>query len=152
MDLPTRCSTTCEAGRFSDVPPCPPDAVNVFGATPTISGATPAGGTRALRAAIVVPLAAAVEFRGGRLTPRRRFSPWSAAIALLIATDFPGSIADPRGLAYCGLAFNGAVLIAVGTWAAPYPWVAVPLCFVVGAWSAFSACSARSSPPGSGPR
>ena len=58
------------------------------------------------------------------------------SIALLIAADFPGNI-DTRALAYGGLAVNGAVLISLGTLAAPHPWVAVPLCFAVGALVSF---------------
>ena len=88
------------------------------------------GFRKALRAAIFIPIAAAASFAvaGDSQTPIFTIL---GSIALLIATDFPGSIRT-RALGYFGLAFNGAVLITVGTLAAPHPWVAVPLCFAVG--------------------
>ena len=85
---------------------------------------------KALRAAIFIPLAAAASFAVAGDTQTPIFT-ILGCIALLIATDFPGN-RGPRALGYCGLAINGAVLITVGTLAAPHPWVAVPLCFVVG--------------------
>ena len=45
--------------------------------------------------------------------------------------DFPGN-RPARALAYCGLGFNGAVLITLGTLVAPHPWVSVALMFVLG--------------------
>jgi uncharacterized membrane protein YccC len=88
------------------------------------------GFRKALRAAIFIPIAAAASFAvaGDSQTPIFTIL---GSIALLIATDFPGSTRT-RALGYFGLAFNGAVLITVGTLAAPHPWVAVPLCFAVG--------------------
>ena len=88
------------------------------------------GARTALRAAIFLPVAAVVSFAvaGDAQTP---IFTLIGAIAILIAADFPGSLGT-RALGYCGLAFNGAVLITVGTLAAPNPWLAVPLCFVVG--------------------
>lgn len=85
---------------------------------------------RALRAAIFIPMAAGLGFAvaGHAQTPVFALI---GSIALLIAADFPGTIGT-RALAYCGLAVTGAVLITVATLAAPHPWVAVPLCFVVG--------------------
>lgn len=90
---------------------------------------------RALRAGIVVPIAAAVGFAigGNTQTPVIAII---GAIALLIATDFPGTL-GPRAMAYCGLGVNGIVLITLGTLAAPNPWLAVPLCFIVGAGVSF---------------
>lgn len=90
---------------------------------------------RALRAAIVLPIAAAVGFA---IAPNT-YTPVIAiigSIALLIAVDFPGTV-GPRAMAYCGLALNGFILITLGTLAAPHPWVAVSLCFVVGAVVSF---------------
>ena len=86
---------------------------------------------RAVRAAIVLPIAAAVSFAiaGNTQTPVITII---GSIALLIAVDFPGTV-GPRALAYCGLGINGLVLITLGTMAAPNPWVAVPLSFAVGA-------------------
>ena len=90
---------------------------------------------RALRAGIVMPIAAAVSFA---IAPDTHTPVITiiGSIALLIATDFPGTV-GPRALAYCGLGFNGFVMITLGTLAAPHPWVAVPLSFVVGAGVSF---------------
>ncbi len=85
---------------------------------------------RALRAAVVVPIAAAVSFAvgGGSQTPLFTIF---GSVALLIMVDFPGN-RPARALAYCGLGVNGAVLITLGTLVAPYPWVSVALMFVLG--------------------
>jgi len=91
---------------------------------------------RALRAAIVIPIAAAVSFTvgGGSQTPLFTIF---GSIALLIVVDFPGNM-NARALAYCGLGFNGLVLISLGTLAAAIPWLAVTLMFVVGVLVSFS--------------
>ena len=85
---------------------------------------------RALRAAIVVPIAAAVSFAvgGGSQTPLFTIF---GSVALLIMVDFPGN-RPARALAYCGLGFNGAVLITLGTLVAPYALLSVALMFVLG--------------------
>jgi uncharacterized membrane protein YccC len=85
---------------------------------------------RALRAAIVVPIAAAVSFAiaGGSQTP---LFTMFGSVALLIMVDFPGN-RPARALAYCGLGFNGAVLITLGTLVAPHPWLGVAMMFVLG--------------------
>jgi uncharacterized membrane protein YccC len=85
---------------------------------------------RAVRAAIVVPLAAAVSFMvvGGTQAPLFTIV---GALWLMVLVDFPGSRRG-RALAHCGMGFNGAVLITVGTLVAPVPWQAVMLMFVVG--------------------
>ena len=72
---------------------------------------------RALRAAIVVPLAAGISFviGGGSQTPLFTIF---GSVALLIVVDFPGNRAA-RALAYCGLGVNGAILITLGTLVAP---------------------------------
>lgn len=90
---------------------------------------------RALRAGIVIPIAAALSFAiaGNTQTPVITII---GSIALLIAADFPGTV-GPRALAYCGLGINGIVLITLGTLAAPHPWVAVPLSLAVGAGVSF---------------
>ena len=90
---------------------------------------------RALRAGIAVPLAATVGFlvAGDTLAPVFTLV---GSIALLIVADFPGSVGT-RALAYASLGVNGALLIALGTWAAPHPWAAVVLCFAVGALVSF---------------
>ncbi|WP_059014992.1 FUSC family protein [Mycobacterium sp. M26] len=94
------------------------------------------GARRALRAAIVIPIAAAVSFAvgGGSQTPLFTIF---GSIALLIVVDFPGNM-NARALAYGGLGFNGAVLISLGTLAAPIPWLAVSLMFVIGVVVSFS--------------
>lgn len=86
---------------------------------------------RALRAAIAIPVAAAISYlvAGNAQTPVFTLV---GSMALLVAADFPGNLAN-RALAYGSLAVNGAVFITLGTWAAPHPWIAVPLCFAVGA-------------------
>jgi uncharacterized membrane protein YccC len=91
---------------------------------------------RALRAAIVVPLAAALSFAvgGGSQTPLFAIF---GSVALIIVTDFPGN-RPARALAYCGLGFNGAVLITLGTLVAPYAWLSVALMFVLGVAVTFS--------------
>src|SRR6476659_7159661 len=85
---------------------------------------------RALRAAIVLPVAAAVSFAvaGGSQTPLFTIF---GSVALLILVDFPGN-RPARALAYCGLGFNGAVLITLFTLVAPHPWVSVTLMFLLG--------------------
>jgi Fusaric acid resistance protein-like len=86
---------------------------------------------RAVRAAIVVPVAAAVSFFvvGGSQAPLFTIV---GALWLMVLVDFPGS-RQGRALAHCGVGFNGAVLITVGTLVAPVPWLAVTLMFVLGA-------------------
>ena len=90
---------------------------------------------RAIRAAIVLPIAAAVSFAiaGNTQAPVITII---GSIALLIAADFPGTV-GPRALAYGGLTVNGLLLITLGTLAAPHPWLAIALCFVVGAGVSF---------------
>ncbi|KUI05388.1 fusaric acid resistance protein [Mycolicibacterium acapulense] len=91
---------------------------------------------RAARAAIVLPIAAAVSFAvgGGTQTPMITIF---GSVALLILVDFPGN-RPARALAYLGLAFNGAVLITLGTLVAPHPWLAVAAMFVLGVVVTFS--------------
>lgn len=91
---------------------------------------------RAARAAIVLPLAAAISFvfAGGTQAPMFTIF---GSVALLILADFPGN-RPARALAYAGLAFNGAVLITLGTLTAPYPWLSVVLMFVLGVAVMFS--------------
>ena len=90
---------------------------------------------RAARAALVIPVAAAVSFAVGGLSQTPMFT-IVGSIALLIVADFPGDTRT-RALAYLGLGVTGAVLIVVGSVAAPFPWVSVLLCFAVGAFVSF---------------
>ncbi len=85
---------------------------------------------RALRAAIVVPIAAGVSFLivGGTQAP---LFTMIGSIWLMVLVDFPGT-RQVRALAYCGLGFNGAVLIILGTLVQPIPWLAVTIMFVLG--------------------
>ena len=85
---------------------------------------------RATRAAIVIPIAAAVSFAvgGGSQTPLFTIF---GSVALLIMVDFPGN-RPARALAYCGLGVNGAALIIIGTLVSPHPWLAVAVMFVLG--------------------
>ncbi|MBS1693714.1 MAG: FUSC family protein [Actinobacteria bacterium] len=91
---------------------------------------------RALRAAITLPVAAAVSFAvaGGSQTPLFTIF---GSVALLILVDFPGN-RPARALAYCGLGFNGAVLITLGTLVSPHPWISVVTMFALGAVVTFS--------------
>ena len=86
---------------------------------------------RALRAAIAIPIAATISYLVADNAQTPVFT-LVGSIALMVAADFPGAL-PARALAYCSLGVNGAILIALGTWAAPQPWIAVPLCFAVGA-------------------
>src|SRR3982074_3506728 len=85
---------------------------------------------RAVRAAIVVPLAAAVSFFlvAGSQAPLFTII---GAFWLMVLVDFPGN-RQGRALAHCGVGFNGAVLIALGTLVAPLPWLAGTLMFILG--------------------
>ena len=85
---------------------------------------------RAVRAAIAVPLSAAVSFLvvGGTQAPLFTII---GAFWLMVLVDFPGN-RQGRALAHCGVGFNGAVLIALGTLVAPLPWLAVTLMFILG--------------------
>src|SRR6476620_8175584 len=85
---------------------------------------------RALRAAIVVPIAGIVGYSFAGLSQTALFT-LLGAIWLLGLVDLPGN-RRARALGYCGLGFNGAVLISVGTLVQPFPWLAVALTFVLG--------------------
>jgi len=91
---------------------------------------------RAVRAAIVVPLVGAVAFAvgGGSQTPLFAIF---GSVSLLITVDFPGN-RPARAVAYGGLAFNGAVLITLGSLVAPIPWLAVTLMFLLAVAVTFS--------------
>jgi uncharacterized membrane protein YccC len=91
---------------------------------------------RAARAAMVLPIAAAVSFTvaGDSQTPLFTIF---GAVALLILVDFPGN-RPARALAYVGLGVNGLVLITLGTLVSPHPWVSVAVMFVLGVVVTFS--------------
>lgn len=90
---------------------------------------------RAVRAALVVPLAGAIGFAvGGSQTPLFTIF---GSFALMVLVDFPGNTAH-RALAYAGLGINGVILISLGTLVAPHAAVAVPLMFVLGVVITFS--------------
>ncbi|MBO0678612.1 FUSC family protein [Mycolicibacterium sp. S2-37] len=91
---------------------------------------------RAARAAIVLPIAAAVSFTLAGQSQTPMFTIFGS-VALLILADFPGN-RPSRALAYVGLGFNGAILITIGTLVAPYPWLSVGLMFVLGVAVMFS--------------
>lgn len=86
---------------------------------------------RALRAGIAIPLAATIAFLVAH-NPQTPVFALVGSMALMVAADFPGTVAT-RALSFASLGVTGAILISLGTWAAPHPWIAVPLCFVVGA-------------------
>jgi uncharacterized membrane protein YgaE (UPF0421/DUF939 family) len=91
---------------------------------------------RATRAAIVVPISAAVGFTVGTGSQTALFSIFGS-VALLILVDFPGN-RPARTFAYCGLGVNGAVLITLGTLVADHPLVSVVVMFVLGVVVTFS--------------
>ena len=85
---------------------------------------------RAVRAAMVVPLAAAVSFAvgGGSQTPLFTIF---GSFALMVLADFPGN-RQTRAVAYAGLGLNGVVLITLGTLVSPHAWLSVALMFALG--------------------
>jgi uncharacterized membrane protein YccC len=84
---------------------------------------------RAIRAGVVVPVVGGIGFLiGGTQLPLFMII---GSFWLMVLSDFPGNRQN-RALAYCGLGFNGAVLITLGTLVAPIPWLAVALMFVLG--------------------
>jgi uncharacterized membrane protein YgaE (UPF0421/DUF939 family) len=91
---------------------------------------------RAVRAAIVLPLAAAVGFAVGSDSQTPLFAIFGS-VALLITVDFPGN-RPARALAYGGLGVNGVILITLGTLVAPIPWLAVLTMFVLAVAVTFS--------------
>ncbi len=103
-----------------------------------------------LRAAIVLPIAAAVGFAVGGDSQTPLFAIFGA-VSLLITADFPET-GPPGPSPTAAWPLNGAVLIVLGTVLAPYPvaerggdvrrrsW-----------WCRSPGCSARSSPPGNAP-
>ncbi|TPG35151.1 FUSC family protein [Mycolicibacterium hodleri] len=91
---------------------------------------------RAVRAAIVLPLAAAVGFAVGSDSQTPLFAIFGS-VALLITVDFPGN-RPARAVAYGGLGVNGFFLITLGTLVAPIPWLAVLTMFVLAVAVTFS--------------
>ena len=91
---------------------------------------------RAVRAAIVVPIVGAVAFAIGGSSQTPMFAIFGA-VSLLVLVDFPGN-RPARAVAYCGLGFNGAVLITLGSLVAPIPWLAVTLMFLLAVAVTFS--------------
>lgn len=91
---------------------------------------------RAVRAAVVVPVAAAVSFTvaGNSQTPLYTIF---GSFALMVLADFPGN-RQVRAVAYAGLGINGAVLITLGTLVAPHAWLSVALMFVLAVMVMFS--------------
>lgn len=91
---------------------------------------------RAVRAAIVVPIAAAVSFAVADNAQTPLFTLFGS-VALMVMADFPGNRQN-RALAYAGLAINGAVLISLGSLVAGRTWIAVLAMFVIGVAVTFS--------------
>ncbi|HEX7429926.1 MAG TPA: FUSC family protein [Mycobacterium sp.] len=91
---------------------------------------------RALRAAVIVPSAAAVSFAiaGDSQTPLYTIF---GSFALMVLADFPGN-RQTRAVAYAGLGINGAILITLGTVVAPHAWLSVVLMFLLGVAVTFS--------------
>src|SRR3984885_1060567 len=85
---------------------------------------------RAIRAAIVIPLAAGftVVVVGGTVAPLFTLL---GALWLLVTTEFPGN-RQQRGVAYLGMALNMSLLITIGPLLAPIAWLAVMFMFFLG--------------------
>lgn len=92
---------------------------------------------RALRAALVVPMAGGVGFAIGGDSPQTPLFTIFGSVALLVFSDFPGNRQN-RAVAYTGLGINGFVMITLGTLVAPHPWPAVAAMFVLGVAVTFS--------------
>ena len=91
---------------------------------------------RAIRAALVLPVAAFIGFSVGSGSQTPLFAIFGS-VALLITVDFPGS-RPARALAYGGLGVSGAVLITLGSLVAPIPWLAVTMMFALAVAVTFS--------------
>ncbi len=91
---------------------------------------------RAVRAAVVVPAAAAVSFAIGGSSQTPLYTIFGS-FALMVLADFPGNPQN-RAVAYAGLGLNGAVLITLGTLVSPHAWLSVALMFVLGVVVTFS--------------
>lgn len=89
-----------------------------------------------MRAGLILPVAALAGIAVGGGSQTTMFAIFGA-VALLIVADFPGNRAA-RGVAYCGLGCNGAVLIVLGTLVSPLPAVAVLTMFAIGVVVTFS--------------
>ena len=85
---------------------------------------------RAARAAIIVPVAAALS---GILAPNTQAPLYTllGAFWLMVIVDFPGNRQN-RAVAYLGLGLNGIVLLTLGTLVQPIPSLAIALMFVLG--------------------
>ena len=95
------------------------------------------GFRRALRAALVVPLAGAASFLMADNNPQTPLYTIFGSVALLVFSDFPGNRQN-RAVAYAGLALSGFVMITLGTLVAPHPVPSVLLMFALGVVVSFS--------------
>lgn len=91
---------------------------------------------RAARAALVVSSAFAVAQLALRNTQFTTFV-FFGCFALIVLGDFGGR-RRPRAAAYVGATLVGALLVALGTLAAPLPWAAALAMFLVGFWVQFA--------------
>jgi hypothetical protein len=85
---------------------------------------------RAARAAVTVPVAAAVARTVAPGTEAPLYT-LLGAFWLMVMVDFPGNRQN-RAVGYLGLGLNGIILLALGTLVAPIPWLATTLMFVIG--------------------
>lgn len=94
---------------------------------------------RALRAAVMVPVAAGIALAlvGGRTAPLFALL---GSIWLLVVTEFPGDRRQ-RAIAYLGLAAGATPLIVAGSLLAPVPWLAVAIVFALGAAVTYAAAA-----------
>ena len=85
---------------------------------------------RAARAAVTVPVAAAIARTVAPGTEAPLYT-LLGAFWLMVMVDFPGNRQN-RAVGYLGLGLNGIILMALGTLVAPIPWLATTLMFVIG--------------------
>lgn len=92
---------------------------------------------RALRAALVVPLAGALSLTIADANPQTPLYTIFGSVALLVFSDFPGNRQN-RAVAYAGLGICGFVTITLGTLVAPHPVTATLTMFLLGVVVTFS--------------
>ncbi|GJF15310.1 fusaric acid resistance protein [Mycolicibacterium cyprinidarum] len=92
---------------------------------------------RAVRAALVVPLAGALGFAIAGDSPQTPLYTIFGSVALLVFSDFPGNRQN-RAVAYAGLGLIGFGMISLGTLVAHHPWPAVLTMFCLGVVVTFS--------------
>lgn len=106
------------------------------------------GARRALRAAVVIPIATALGTGVGG--PQSTLFALFGSIAFLIVADFPGN-RYARAVSYTWLGSLGALLIVVGNFAAANVWLAVSLTFLIATLVSFAGVLSESIAAGQRP-